>query len=355
MRSWLKPAFFFLLYGFMLYEGARLLEPFSGPLICAIAIGIVFFPMHDWLVTKLGKRSLWWAALLSDLAVLLFFVVPIGFILWAVIDEADDLLPFIKSWFDQALLWLKGNPLNSPWLEHLPMALRRQLDLSSAAAQQRLDGLANHSLTILATMSTAIAGHALSAVVDVLIFLFVLFFVFRDGEALMARLTELLPLDIKSKGEIVQKLKLTVFGVMRGTFLTALLQGACATIGFLIVQTEGAILLGVMTAFATLIPSVGTAFVWIPVALIYFLTGHIVKGIFVVAWGILVVGILDNIVRPYIVGSKADMPFLWLFLGILGGLEVFGLLGLLLGPIIVGIIPVLSEIYEQRYMPDKTS
>jgi predicted PurR-regulated permease PerM len=104
-----------------------------------------------------------------------------------------------------------------------------------------------------------------------------------------------------------------------------------------------------VTFAATLIPSVGTALIWVPVAIYLFIAGLVGKGIFMVLWGILAIGLIDNVVRPLVVGNKADMPFFWLFFAILGGLDAFGIKGLILGPLILGLMPVLLDIYRSRY------
>ncbi len=340
---------FFVLYAFVLYAGALLLFPYWGAVLCALSIGFVFYPMHLGVKRRLGPKKAFLAPIISDVAVLLFFVIPIVLVIWAVISEVHDLMPLIRTTAQHALVWIRTNPLNSPWANRLPEAVRNQLDVRSSEVQDRLVNAGNRSLSTIANLGTTLAGNTLGFILDLLVFLIVTFFVFRDGPALAAYCVRLLPMDESSKKQVTDKLKLTVVGVMRGTFLTSLVQGICAGIGFLIVGTEGSILLGVLTALASLIPSVGTALVWMPVALIYFFTGHIGKGIFMTAWGFLVVGVIDNLARPYIVGSKADIPFVWLFLGILGGIEVFGPLGLLVGPLIIVMVPVFSDIYLERY------
>src|SRR5262249_34275627 len=120
-------------------------------------------------------------------------------------------------------------------------------------------------------------------------------------------------------------------------------------IGFLIVGTNGAFVLGFLTALATLIPAVGTALVWVPVGISYFLATAYFKAGFILAWGVLVIGLVDNLLRPFLVGAIAYMPFLLLFLGLLGGIKMFGPMGIILGPLILGLIPALLEIYRKDY------
>ncbi len=350
MPSKLSSYFFFAVLLGLLYEAACILEPFKGPLVCAIATGVVFFPHYRRIERWFPKWPAWLRAALSDLAVVLFFIVPIGLLVWAIVAEVDAVTPFVKTGVEKVSIWIKSNPSNSPAMLHLPYVIRKQLDMSSSQVQDRLGGLANRSVEGLARLGTLLATHMFGMILQLLIFVIVLFFIFRDGDAMLKRWNALLPLRAENRKAINAKLHLTMVGVVRGTFLTALIQGLTSAIGFLIVGTGAAFFLGFLTALATLIPSVGTALVWVPVSIYYFLAGSYFKGGFVVAWGILVVGVVDNLARPLLVGAGVDVPFLWLFLGLLGGLEVFGPIGIILGPLILGVIPTLFEIYRREYL-----
>lgn len=353
MRERLQPTFFFAVLLFLFYWGCRMFQPFAGPLVCAIAVAVVFYPMHSQIALRIPKKRAWLAALLSDFIVFLFFVVPTVLLVWSIVSELDNMMPTIHDWFNRIVTWIRSNPTqHSSWLSHLPSAVTRQLDLRSAEVQDRIAGMGNRSLQIAAGLAGALAGHTFSALFDTVIFLFVLYFLFLDGPSLFRRLTGLMPLENRNKERISEKVHMTVLGVVRGTFLTALVQGASATIGFLIARVPAALVLGFLTALATFIPSIGTTLVWVPVSLFYLVTGSAGKAIFIAVWGILVVGLVDNLLRPYIVGNKAEMPFLWLFFALLGGIEVFGLLGVILGPLIFGMIAVFLEIYEKKYLPE---
>jgi len=350
MREKIFSIFFFSLLLAMLYWGARLFEPFIGPLVCAIAVAIVFYPMHLKLRRWMPKRSVSFQALLSDFAVFLFLIIPAGLILWAIASEFDAVASVIKQGLDAVKGWIANPVASFPWIAKLPPAITRQFDYRSTHVQQQIADLANRAVGVLAPLGTALAGHTLIFIIDVLIFLFILFFIFRDGEALLEHIDRLLPLDAASKERINVKLRLTVVGVVRGSFLIALIQGATATVGFLLVGAKAAFVLGFLTALATFIPGVGSATVLLPVTLFYLFTGSYLRAAFLFAWAVLLVGLVDNLLRPYVVGSKADMPFFWLFFSLLGGIEVFGPLGILLGPLIVSLVPILLDIYEQRYL-----
>ena len=134
-------------------------------------------------------------------------------------------------------------------------------------------------------------------------------------------------------------------------FLPSLIQGVLATIGYWIIGVDGAILLGALTALMGLLPLVGTFGIWVPTAVFFILKGSLGKGIFLFAWGALViVGMTDTIIRPYLVGKKAELPLFVLFFALLGGAEVWGAKGILLGPLLAAVAPVLLKMYQQRFL-----
>ncbi len=181
--------------------------------------------------------------------------------------------------------------------------------------------------------------------------IFVLFFMFRDGATMANHGQSLIPLRLQNKEQLSERIHETVKGLARGLFLTSLIQGALATVGYLIVGAEGAFLLGALTAAAGLFPVVGTLGVSIPAAIFFLLKGSYPKGLFLLFWGlIVVVGIVDTLVRPYLIGKKFKLPLFAWFFSLWGGVEVWGAKGIILGPLLVAIAPSLLDIYRQRYL-----
>jgi predicted PurR-regulated permease PerM len=142
-----------------------------------------------------------------------------------------------------------------------------------------------------------------------------------------------------------------VTGVARGAMITSLAQGLAATIGFLILGTPSAFLLGFVSMLLSVIPLLGTALVWGPACVYYFWSGSALKGAFLLVWSIAVTGSIDNFLRPWLIGSRENIPFFWLFFSIVGGLQVFGLFGVLLGPLAIAVLTILLDIYRQAYLP----
>jgi predicted PurR-regulated permease PerM len=155
------------------------------------------------------------------------------------------------------------------------------------------------------------------------------------------------PLESDVKAYLAEHMGNTINSVLRGWFLTALAQGVLAIAGYLIAGVPSAILLGVLTSVAGLIPSIGTALVWGPVGLLLLSQGSIGMGIFLLIYGFFVISLVDNVLRPMLVGSHADLPFLYLVFALLGGFELWGLKGIILGPLLITIAPIVLEAFNK--------
>jgi predicted PurR-regulated permease PerM len=323
-----------------------MLAPFFGPLLGAVAAAIVCYPIHAWISRRLKRWNASLRALLSLLVVCLFVVAPLSFIVWSTVSESQAVLPEVKTTTHNVIAKVRDFQVrHRNWRDYLPRRAAERLDASAIHLQEKLATATETLVRVLAESAAELAKNLLGFLLDLALFLLVLFFLLRDGPDLVRQLQDLLPLSPAVKGRLIERVKGTVEGVVRGAAIVGLAQGLFALVGFFIVGTRAPVLLGCLTAVASLVPIVGTALVWVPVSLAYFATGSPWKGLFLVVWGVLI-GVLDNVIRPLAVGRKANVPFLWLTFSLLGGLQVFGIKGLLLGPLIFAILPILLEIHR---------
>jgi predicted PurR-regulated permease PerM len=160
----------------------------------------------------------------------------------------------------------------------------------------------------------------------------------------------LVPMRAENKHQLGARMYDTVIGVIRGWFLTSLIQGLFAILGYWIAGVEGAVLLGLLTSIMGLMPVVGTAGVSLPIAIYFLVQGHYVKGTFLLLWAIIIViGLIDTVIRPYLMAKKAELPMFALFFALLGGMEAWGAKGMILGPLLIAIAPILLDMYHHRY------
>ncbi len=146
-----------------------------------------------------------------------------------------------------------------------------------------------------------------------------------------------------------------VVGVVRGAILTSMIQGIVASVCYLLVKNPSAFFLGFVTMIASIIPAVGSALVWGPLCIYYMSKAAFGKGLFILVWGLAVTGSIDNLLRPWLVGAKQNVPFFWLFFSMVGGIQTFGVFGLLIGPLVMAVLMLLLDVYQQVYLESETT
>ena len=196
---------------------------------------------------------------------------------------------------------------------------------------------------------SGLAKNTLDLVTDFFVMLFTLFFFFRDGERLYNAFYDAIPISEGHKAVIFDRLTQTMTGVVRGTLLTALAQGVVAGLAYWALGVPLPVFLGAISALFSLLPFGGTALVWVPVAAYLLWTASLWKMIVMIVVGVGLVGLMDNLLQPLLVGSGADLPVLFLFFASVGGLAYFGFIGLFLGPILLGIAIATFKIYRENY------
>jgi predicted PurR-regulated permease PerM len=310
-----------LLLGYLLYQ---LFEPFLRPLAWAAIFAAFFHTRHKKIEARVGRTG---AASLSTAGVMLIIVVPCVLVVMAFIEEATQTLGSI----DLAAGGSRG-------LERAQGAwswLQRQrfgrdipnLDVVLKMGASRIAGVVTEGAGLL-------ARSIVFVVVNVIIMLFALFFFFRDGDAIMARLRQVLPFDPSFReGRIRETAELIKASISSG-IIVALVQGAIGGITFAFLGLGAPIFWGVTMAFFSLLP-LGAWIVWLPVAVWLLLTGEIGRGVALVIIGAGGISLIDNFLRPMLLAGRTEMNGLLVFISLLGGIAAFGLLGLVLGPVIM--------------------
>jgi predicted PurR-regulated permease PerM len=352
IRRQIYDYFFLLLLAVVSYGILKLLSPFAGPLLAALLCAVTFYPMHEALQRRFPKLPPSFQAAVTDSLVFIFFVTPVILLSWALIQESTSLIAVANQGSATVAQWREGNILEStPWMSHVRFFLTKTFGLRRAEFRENFIGWVNVALQHLSQTGPLLAKHLILLVVDLLIMLFALFFMFRDGKTLSRAVQNLIPLRQENKEQLTARIHDIAIGLARGLILTSLIQGLVATAGYLIVGADGAVLLGVLTALSGLVPVIGTLGIWVPASAFYFLKGSFMKGTFLLIWGsVVIVGLMDTLVRPYLVGKTLKLPLFALFLALVGGVEVWGGKGIILGPLVIAIAPVLLEIYRHRYL-----
>ena len=321
-----------------------LIASFLMPVFWAAVLATVFFPLQRRYVAALGgRRSL--AALATMLTIIGLVVVPLFFIGLAMSREAVSLHDQITSGAIDVQAPLRF--------------LRRMTPVASdylADVGVDFDALVQRFSTAAVAISQFIASRALGIGQDVLritalffLMLYVLFFFLRDGSQLVAMLIRMLPLGDVRERQLLTKFADVSLATIKGTLVVGVVQGAIGAILFWALGIPAPVFWGSLMAVFSVLPAVGPGLIWLPAAVILLAMGQIVKGIVLIVAGVVVIGLVDNVLRPVLVGRDTQMPDYLVLLATLGGLVVFGVSGFVIGPVIAAFFLVVWEMFAQEH------
>jgi len=350
--------FFFVVFVFLIYQLLQIMALFAAVIIWAASLTLVFIPVHKRVQRRFPNHSNT-AAALSTLGVLLLVMLPILIISGMVIQQSAQLYPTVSEWIvkfreqgSSSLISLVPAALQDYW--------QRAHDyIDNSALLSRFDfekfALSNIDAAsgMIANFGAAMARNLMFGIVNLVLILVLMFFCFRDGERFLHWLFEIVPMPTDHVESVALRIYQTVTAVIRGALLTAGAQGLLAMVGYLVAGVPLAVFFGVMTGVAAMIPVVGAALIWAPIALFIFAQSS-GWGIFILLWGIFV-SVSDNFLKPIFIGSQARMPILLIFCGIIGGLNVYGVTGVIVGPILIAGLLAFITIYRENYLTDNRS
>lgn len=323
--------------------------PFNGAIWWAIFIAIVFNPLHNRLVRRFGeRRSL--AALTTLAITLVVAILPLVLMTISVTQEAAAIYARTKSGELNLALYFQQIVDGLPaWMRQL----MERIGLPDMASVQRriVTGL-SHSGQALTTQALSIGQTTFDFVISFFLMLYLLFFLLRDGPALSARILQAIPLQQRHKQELFAKFATVVRATVKGNILVALIQGALGGIALAFLGVPGAMLWGAVMALLSLLPAIGAAIVWLPIAIWFLMTGSIWQGLALIAWGVLVIGLVDNLLRPVLVGKDTKLPDYLVLMSTVGGMAIFGLNGFVIGPVIAAMFVAAWDIFSQARAED---
>ena len=321
-----------------LYLCWLMLQPFVGVLAWATVLVIVFYPIHQRLLKRLKKPGL--SALLSCLLVILTILVPVVLVTIAVLNELSGAMNNLQATIAYLL-----DP-NSPYTRRVLGWASRYIDIEQVRSgeylRDRLQGVSGQ----LAGRTLGFIGGVIGAIVQMFFVVFTMYYLFRDGDKIFATLRDGLPLDNKQATAIMARTRDVIGASVYGVLAIAIVQGVLGGLAFWALGVPSAIVWGVVMIFLSMIPMLGAFLVWVPAAAYLALAGHPIKALFMVLWGVLVIGMADNFLRPKLVGERTKLHELLIFFAVLGGLQVFGVLGIVLGPVVLAITLALVEVFR---------
>ncbi len=313
----------------------QIVQPFLSPIAWALALAVVAHPLHGWIASRIDKPGL--AAGLAVLAVSVIVVAPVIFVGNSIVREAAAGVTALQSGLEDGK-W-RDAVARSPLLGGAFSAIEQQANLSS-----QLQGMATE---VGKRVSQVVVGSAW-ALVELLLTLFVLFYLFRDRREALATLRSLVPLSTREADKIFTRVTDTIHATVFGTLVVAAIQGTLGGLMFWWLGLPAPILWGAVMALLAIVPVLGAFVIWVPAAAFLAANGQWGKAAILAAWGGIVVAMIDNLLYPVLVGKKLRLHTVPVFFAVVGGLAVFGAVGLILGPVILALTDAILEIWRRR-------
>jgi predicted PurR-regulated permease PerM len=335
--------FFLWLLVFVSLAFLWVLSPFYGAVFWGAVFAIVFAPLHARLLKTMPLRNTL-AAALALLFILLLVIFPLSLVSALLVQEAGLVVQRMQSgdlsfrvYFQQIFDALPD------WANGL---LTRFGLTDMSLVQERVAVSLTQGSQYFATQALSIGQNTFDFLMSFFIMLYLLFFFLRDGTALGQRMTDTLPLDADIKRDLSSKFITVIRATVKGNILVAMVQGALGGLIFWILGIHAPVLWGTLMAFLSLLPAIGAAIVWLPVAIYFLATGAVLNGVLLTAFGVLVIGLVDNVLRPLLVGKDTKLPDYVVLMSTIGGMAIFGLNGFVIGPVIAAMFIAAWDIFS---------
>ena len=319
-----------------------ILWPYYEAVFWGVALAILFAPLHRRLLARMPQRRNL-AALCTLLLCLVLVILPVTLLGIALVQEASHLYERIRSgqlnfgaYFQQVInampSWAMG------WLDRMQLT-------SVSALQDKLSAVSVQASQLIATRALNIGQNTLQFVVSLGVMLYLLFFLLRDGRSLATRIRNAIPLKESQKTNLSSKFTTVIRATLKGNLMVAACQGLLGGLIFWTLGVQDPILWGVLMAFLSLLPAIGAGLIWAPVAIYFLATGALWQAAILTAFGVAVIGMVDNVLRPILVGRDTKMPDYVILISTLGGMTLLGLNGFVIGPVIAALFMACWDLF----------
>lgn len=320
---------------------AWVLAPFYGTILWGLVVAILFNPLNLRLRKAMGGRT-GLAAVATVLLVIVMVILPLILVSAALAQQATGAYRMVQSGQLDFVLYLQRI------LDALPSWMREMLNYFGltdlASVKEKVTASFAQASQLIAAKALGLGLGAFDFAVGLGVMLYLLFYLLRDGDHLLKRMKSAVPLGGDQKTLLLNRITLVVRATVKGGITVAAVQGMLGGIAFWFLGIPAPLIWALVMAFLSLLPAIGAAIVWAPVALYLLATGSIWQGLFLIGYGVVVIGLVDNLLRPFLVGQSTKLPDYIVLISTLGGIEIFGLQGFVIGPLIAAIFMVSWEI-----------
>ena len=301
---------------------------FAAPILWSIVVSIIFYPLYEKLLLMTNKKSL--SSMLSLILILLLVIMPTIAVLGLI---GNELINFINSSenysFEQYFQMIPNESAINQLIAWSGLSINDLIDKAD-------DFLISASKMLYQSVST-ISANVINFFVSLFIFIYLTFFFLRDGEKILQHCMDAFPMKNEDESYLLDQFQKTTRATIKGTVMVALAQGFLGYLTLLLIGINGALIWGAVMALLSIVPAGGTVLVWLPIALVLFLNGEIMDASLLIFSGVFIIGMIDNLLRPILIGKETKMPDYLILLTTIGGISIFGITGFIVGPIIASL------------------
>ncbi|MBI3314037.1 MAG: AI-2E family transporter [Candidatus Omnitrophica bacterium] len=340
---------FIALLVFVVYQIFQIFAPFVQSIFWAAILAFAFYPVYEYLEKKLKWNDAL-TAIITTALIFLMIVPPLVLLIISISSQAIDLYQSISNYIrdghlektvDQIHTWAVVQKIETDVFQWEPF---------KQSTTEWILTSAKNIVNSTAAQVGVITKNIFLVILNISMTVFLIFIFLKDGKQIYAFIYQIAPLEERNKKYIFRQINDTCAAVIRGQLLTSLTQATVAGFLFWILGVPAPVFFAGATFIATLIPVIGAATIWVPVAAYLFTLNQHTQAIVLVVLGLLVISLIDNVMKPMLIGEKTKLPYFLLFFGILGGLQLYGFMGVFLAPVVLSIFFALTKIYQEKYL-----
>lgn len=350
-RTQIVTFFFLALLVFVLYQTILLFSPFFNTIFGSIILAFAFYPVYSRLQSLLPRPD-WLAALIMTLGIILIVAPPCITLVVNLANQAIELYQNITTYIREGNLEkLIDHIRTMPFIQKVESHLFQWEPLKENATNMLINtsrNIANYSIAQAGIFTKNIFFITLNSI----LMCFFVFIFLKDGRKIYEFIYQISPLEEPNKGTIFAQINATFAAVIRGQLFTSLIQSLIAGIVYWLLGLPAPIFFAIATFMGTIIPFIGATGVWLPLVIYLVIQQAYTKAVILFLVGVLVISMIDNIIKPAVIGKDAKLPYFLLLFGILGGLQIYGIIGAFLGPLILSTFFILIKIYRENYFKE---
>ena len=336
--------FFYLFY--------RLMIDFFAPISWAAVFVIIFYPLYEKLSLKLKSERI--PSIILTAGIIILILGPFAYLFGVLINEATIAVAKVNAMYQSGQLE-KTLAVDLPWLETVKSRLSQYYDLSEINLDSLIKQAADNLGGFLFAQTSWLITNGTKFIFYFGLMIFSMYYFFKDGDEIIHQIKRLIPLTVEQVDITFKRLREVIYATMYGGVVIAILQGVLGGIMFWIFDISSPVFWGAVMALLSIIPIVGAFVVYVPAGIVLMIGGSFVKGFLIIGIGIIIISQVDNVLRPLMISGRTSIHPLLLFFSILGGISLFGLLGLILGPLIAAVFITLLQILEYKLHPLKVA